>query len=166
MTEASEATIQPSAQEDKVPIRSPRNPHLTGQIIWGAMEDMRSQGQVITRTVLAEVTGFKMTIVDDHLTRLVDQGRLRRPLAGVFEIVEQHPEPRAVSITMLPGGLSKLEIGELCADLYPQERRMLASLLVGDAVQYSNIQAGRELNGTVGLVWEELKKLKRDLGGE
>lgn len=61
-------------------------------------------------------------------------------------------------------GCAKVEIGDLCLDLWPKERRMLAGLLVEDAVQLSNIQTGHDVNFLVNSVWEELKKLKRDLG--
>jgi hypothetical protein len=136
----------------------------SGQIIWGALVDLRAQGQIATRPVLAAITGLKMGILDDHLQRFIDNGDIRRPVNGVFEIVEKMPPPRAVSMTHQPDGPSKLEIGDVCVDLWPQERRALASLLLGDAVQYSNIQAGQEINFVTNQIWAEVKKLKRDLG--
>lgn len=42
---------------------------------------------------------------------------------------------------------------------------MLANLLLGDAVQYSNIQTGQDLNLLAHQVWGDLKQLRRDLGG-
>lgn len=137
----------------------------TRTIIWAALVDLRAQGQIATRQVVAQVTGLKLVTVDDHLSRLVDDGQLRRPVAGVVEIVDQLPPPRAVSMTHAPDGPSKLEIGDFCIDIWPQERRMLANLLLGDAVQYSNIQTGQDINFLAHQVWEELKQLKRDLGG-
>lgn len=137
----------------------------SGQIIWGALVDLRAQGQIATRQVLADVTGLKLVTIDDHVKRLVEDGQLRRPVAGVVEIVDRMPPPRAVSMTHQPDGPSKLEIGDICVDLWPQERRALANLLLGDAVQYSNIQTGQDINFLVRQVWGELTQLKRDLGG-
>lgn len=137
----------------------------SGQIIWGALVDLRAQGQIATRQVLADVTGLKLVTIDDHVKRLVEDGQLRRPVAGVVEIVDQMPPPRAVSMTHQPDGPSKLEIGDICVDLWPQERRALANLLLGDAVQYSNIQTGQDINFLVRQVWGELTQLKKDLGG-
>ena len=34
------------------------------------------------------MTGLKLVTVDDHINRLVEDGQLRRPVAGVVEIVE------------------------------------------------------------------------------
>lgn len=134
------------------------------KIIWGALVDLRAQGQIATRQVLAQVTSLKLVILDDHINRMLENGQLRRPMPGVLEIVDQLPPPRAVSMTHLPDGPSKLEIGDICVDIWPQERRALANLLLGDAVQYSNIQTGQDINFLTNQVWAEVKKLKRDLG--
>lgn len=134
------------------------------QIIWSTIQDLHQQDQLITRDILSRLTGLKLAIVDDHVGRLIDNGRLRRVQPGVFVLVAVMPEPRPVSMTMLPGGVSKMEIGDFCIELWPAERRMLASMLVGDAVQFSNIQAGHDANFMMNTVWEELKKLKRELG--
>lgn len=136
----------------------------TGQIIWDTMQDLHQRGQVITRDLLRDLTEQKMSIVDDHIARMIENGRVRRLRAGVFVPIDFSPPPRSVSLTMMPGGMSKMEIGDFCLDLRPAERRMLASMLVGDAVQYSNLQAAHDANFAVGTIWEELKKLKRDLG--
>lgn len=147
------------------PMRATPNRQATGNIIWGALEDLRSQGQVATRQAIADVTGLKLVTVDDHVNRMVDDGKLRRPVNGVFEIVDLFPEPRPVSLTVLPGGMAKIEIGDICMEVWPQERRALAGLLQGDACQLSNILTGQQVNMMVGQVWEELKALKRELGG-
>ena len=132
----------------------------TRQIIWGALVDLRAQGQIATRQVLAEVTALKLTTVDDHLNRMVEDGQLRRPVAGVVEIIDQMPPPRPVSLLHNPGGCSKLEIGDLCVDIWPQERRMLATLLAGDMVQYSNIQFGQETSIAMAQMMSALNREK------
>ena len=132
----------------------------TRQIIWGALVDLRAQGQIATRQVLAEVTSLKLTTVDDHLNRMVEDGQLRRPVAGVVEIIDQMPDPRPVSLLHNPGGCSKLEIGDFCVDVWPQERRMLATLLAGDMVQYSNIQFGQETGIAMAQIMSALNREK------
>lgn len=137
----------------------------TRTLIWDALESLRASAQVATRQRLANVTGLKLVTVDDHLKSMVEDGLLRRPVNGVVEIIDPMPEPRSVSVTLMPGGLSKVEVGDICLELWPQERRLLGSLLQGDASQLSNILAGEQMNTLVGQVWGELRQLKRDLGG-
>lgn len=138
--------------------------HPTTQRIWDAILELHGQDQVITRELLSSLTGLKMTVVDDHLKRLTGNMELRRIRPGVFALVQPHPEARPISVTVLADGRAKMEIGDICMELWPKERRMLAGLLVGDAVQLSNIQTGHDVNFLVSTVWEELKKLRRELG--
>lgn len=137
----------------------------SAQIIWSTILDLHQQEQLITRDLLSTLTGLKLSIVDDHVGRFIESDRMRRIRPGVFALVVAMPEPRPVSMTLMPGGVSKMEIGDFCIDLWPTERRMLASMLVGDAVHYSNIQVGQDSNFLVNTVWEEVKKLRRDLKG-
>ncbi|WP_353177602.1 hypothetical protein [Delftia acidovorans] len=140
------------------------NPYPTAQKIWDVLLELHSQEQVITRELLRDLTGLRLQIVDDHVGRMIEKGQLRRLRAGVFALEPQYPAARPISVTVLADGCAKVEIGDLCLELWPKERRMLAGLLVGDAVQLSNIQTGHDVNFLVNSVWEELKKLKRDLG--
>ena len=171
MTEASTETDSTSSAPRAIPMATPpnfdptRTQSPTGHIIWGAILDLRAHGLAISRQRLKELTGLVYHKVDDHVSRWIDEGYLCRVLDGVYEVVDPLPEPRAVSLTALPGGLSKIEVGDFCVDLHPQERRALANMLLGDAVQVSNLQAGRELDGRVSQVHHELRQLKRDLGG-
>ena len=132
----------------------------TRQIIWGALVDLRAQGQIATRQVLAEVTSLKLTTVDDHLNRMVEDGQLRRPVAGVVEIIDQMPAPRPMSITDLPDGMTIVELGDYEIHMWPQERRALAKRLAGDVVQYSNIEYGRETSVAMAEMLSELRKEK------
>ncbi|WP_353233353.1 hypothetical protein [Diaphorobacter ruginosibacter] len=144
---------------------NPASKSPTSHIIWGAILEMRALGLAISRQRLGELTGLTYTKIDDHVSRWIEEGYLTRVVDGVYEVSESVHEPRAISVTVLPGGLSKIEVGEFCVDLYPHERRTLANMLLGDAVQVSNLQAGRELDGKVSQVQRELRQLKRDLGG-
>lgn len=129
--------------------------------ILGAMRELHSLHQVVTRDALVTATGHRLHIIDDHLGRLVEQGRASRVRAGVYVPVNEWDEPRAVSVTHLHNGLSKIEIGDEVLQLHPAERRMLASLLVGDAVQYSNMQAGHDANLLANELYTVVKMLRR-----
>ena len=154
-TVGEEAAATPEANEKK---------RTTRQIICDTMQELVQQNQVVTRETLMTLTGFSYAIIDDHVSRMIHvEGTLRRVRAGVYVPCEPLPEPRAVSVTDLPDGTSIIEIGDLVLRLYPRERRSLATRLAGDAIQLSNIQIGHDVNFLVSTMWEELKKLRRDL---
>lgn len=135
----------------------------SGQTIWEAIIDLHGQEQIVTREVLAEVTGLRMTVIDDHVGRMVDDERLRRVKAGVFVPIIPMPPARAVSLTDLPDGTTILEVGDFILKMVPKERRSLAMRLVGDAVQYSNIQAGNEAGVLAVELAGKIRKLEKEL---
>ena len=138
----------------------------SGQIIWDTIQGLHQQGQVITRELLTELTGLKMSIVDDHVSRMIENGRLRRLRAGVFTPVAAIPEPRAVSFTDLPDGTTIFELGETVLHLWPRERQDMARRLVGDAVQYSNIQAGVAAGTLATDLAAELLLIRREMAAK
>ncbi|PIG09481.1 hypothetical protein [Comamonas sp. 26] len=157
-----ESVIRNTSGKDGTPRNKKRSPSTATQDeILGAMQELYALHQVVTRDALATATGYKLHILDDHLGKLVEQGRASRVRAGVYVPVIEWGEPRAVSVTHLHGGLSKIEIGDEVLQLHPAERRMLASLLVGDAVQYSNMQAGHDANLLANELYTALRMLRR-----
>lgn len=50
--------------------------------IYAAVQELRELGQEATRHTIAQLTGLKMTVVDDRLRTLADDGRLRRLVRG------------------------------------------------------------------------------------
>lgn len=101
--------------------------------IFQAVRELRAMDQIATRETVAELTGLKLSVVDDRLRNLVDDGRLKRLLRGVYELVESFPEPRAISKTVLPNGAVVYDIGDDVWTLSPQEARVLAELSMGAA---------------------------------
>ena len=101
--------------------------------IFQAVRELRAMDQIATRDTVADLTGLKMTVVDDRLRALVDDGKLKRLLRGVYELVESFPEPRAISKTVLPNGAVVYDIGDDVLTLSPQEARVLAELSMGAA---------------------------------
>lgn len=101
--------------------------------IYQAVRELRAMDQVATRETVAELTNLKLSVVDDRLRNLVDDGKLKRLLRGVYELVESFPEPRAISKTVLPNGAVVYDIGDDVWTLSPQEARVLAELSMGAA---------------------------------
>ena len=136
--------------------------HLTSsQVIFDAVRELDNAEQIATRETIAEVTGLKLSIVDEHIKNLCNDGRLRRIQRGIYQSITYPPLSRAISVTMLPDGLSKLEIGDVCLDLWPRERRYLGSLLQGSAYECSTIQGGHEAGLIASKLTEMMEKLER-----
>ena len=53
-----------------------------------AITDLAEHGHQASRRRITEVTGLKMATVDDHITRLREDGVIRSLYAGVFELVD------------------------------------------------------------------------------
>ena len=135
--------------------------------IFQAVRELRAMDQIATRDTVAELTGLKMTVVDDRLRALVDDGKLKRLLRGVYELVESFPEPRAISKTVLPSGAVVYDIGDEVLTLSPQEARVLAELSMGAAgtavlINSTNqhLYLATELAAKVEKMEREMKALK------
>jgi len=121
----------------------------TKQQILDAVQDMHNAEQMVTREALRELTGLTLTIIDDRLATLVDDGLLIRKSRGVFVPAVIHPPARPISKTVMPDGLVKIEIGDEVLTLTPREDRTLASLQAGTAVQFAAIEMGHEMSALV-----------------
>lgn len=133
-------TIQqhPTAAEQSAP-----RAIASTQRVFDAVRDLREVDQIATRETVAELTGLKMAIVDDRLRTLVDEGKLKRLLRGIYELVETFPEPRELSCTMLSNGWVKLELGDVLVRLTPTEARRAARALGGFAEDARVIESTR-----------------------
>lgn len=130
------------------------------EIILEAIQDLHAQEQIVTRETLADVTGLKMTVIDDRVAILVDDGLVHRVQRGVFVPAPQHKPARLITKTMLPGGGAVLEIGDDHAiTLTPREARMVANAMLGDAKAFSEIELGHN----AAIVVSELKLKIRNL---
>lgn len=141
--------------------------------IYDAVRELRSLEQIATRETVAELTGLKQTVVDDRLRTLVDDGKLKRLIRGIYELVEDYPETRAISKTVLPTGYVKYDIGDEVITLTPNEDRVLAQLGMGAAGQAVMIQStnqhlylATELAAKVEKLERQLKAHKSNKGGD
>lgn len=137
----------------------------TSQRIWEAIMDLFHQEQVVTRETLCEVTGLRLSIIDDHVGRMVDNEQLRRVRSGVFVPIPRMDPPRPVSGSLTTDGFFVLEVGDQVLVMQPREARQAGALLSGQFMQFTTAQLGHDLNLMVNNVHAELKQLKRDLGG-
>ena len=141
----------------------------TKQQILDAVQDLHNQEQMVTREALRELTGLKLTIIDDRLATLVDDGELIRKSRGVFVPAVQHPPARPISKSILPDGLVKIEIGDEVLTLTPREDRTLASLQAGTAVEFAAIETGHEMSAMVAAMRQQMTRMQarlRELEGK
>lgn len=132
------------------------------ETVFEAVVELHAQEQTSTRETVADVTGLKLSIIDDRLSSLVDDGRLRRVLRGVFEPVVIHPPARPISKTTLADGTVKIEVGDDLLCLTPREARVLASTMAGEAAQIAAIELGRSTAYLTAELAAKVKKLEKD----
>ena len=68
-----------------------------------------------TRDTVASVTGLTLTVVDDRLGVLVDEGELIRAQRGIYMPAQKFPAARPMSKTIMPGGMVKIESATMCS---------------------------------------------------
>lgn len=103
----------------------------SGQVVYDTVMDLTNTGRRAHRETIQQVTGLRMSVVDEVLKRLTASERLRRIERGVYTPIIPPREDRAVSSTMLPDGTCKVEIGEEVISLTLREARHLAMLIGG-----------------------------------
>lgn len=135
----------------------------TKQQIIDAVEDLHNLEQMVTREALQAVTGLSLTIIDDRLGVLVDDGLIIRKSRGVFVPAVLHPPARLISKTEIPGGLVKIEIGDMVLTLTPREDRMLSKLQAGVAIEYAAVELGQEITGLVASMRNRIGRLESRL---
>lgn len=129
------------------------------RLIWDTIVDLNDQEQTITREVLQDLTGLKLTTIDSQIKDLIEHGKLARVVPGVYRLVQIFAPTRAMSKTVMPDGMVKLEIGNDVITLTPREDRALAGLQAGVMGQYAAIEAGRQSTILATQLAEELRKM-------
>ncbi|RMX08510.1 hypothetical protein D8I35_05385 [Corticibacter populi] len=149
---------------------SMRNRISSTQRVYDAVRDLREADQIATRETVAEASSLKLSIVDDRLRSLVDDGRLKRLIRGVYELVEVFPEPRALSCTIQSDGWIKVELGDELLTMTPSEARRLARALGGFVEDVRVIESTKahllvatELAASVEAQAREIKALRKHI---
>lgn len=107
-------------------------------LVMRSILEHRETGRVSTRATIREATNLPLTVVDDRVKYLKVLGKIRLVggVAGVFEPVEDRMEDRAVSTTILPNNVVKLELGDTVLEMTMREARHAGALLAGLALQF------------------------------
>lgn len=135
----------------------------SAEIVFEAIQDLHVHEQIVTREILAELTGLKLTTIDDRLAHLVDNGRIRRVQRGVFVPMEQHKPARPISRTLCPDGTTVLEVGDTVMILSPRESRMLGEVMAGSSHQYAAIEIGHESARLNAVLSAQVSDVRREL---
>lgn len=133
-------------------------------IVLEAIQDLHTQEQIVTRETLAEVTGLKLTVIDDRVSHLIDCGQVHRVQRGVFVPAPEHKPARIITKSVLPGGTVVVEIGDdHVLVLTPRENRALGELMAGAAQQYAGIEMGHQAAHLAGELSLQLKQIRQEL---
>lgn len=109
------------------------NPQQTGTNrtrVLQAIVDLDDHQKKATKQAIAEMTHLSSASVTDALDALNDCGLIKRVYDGVWMPVDSTPD-RIVSISSLPMGRTKIELGDDVLTLTPRESLALAKHLVG-----------------------------------
>ena len=136
------------------------------QIIVDSIRELTGLGHLITRQSLQEATGLTMHIIDDHVSRMIDEdGTLRRVRPGVYELVMGVGKMPSVHFSDLDDGALVIEV-EGCGKLVVEDQRVARKIAERLSGSYAQV-AMLELKYQFGLVSQdlmlELKAAKREL---
>jgi len=134
------------------------------ELVLEAIQDLHNMEQVVTRETLSTVTGLKLTVIDDRVAYLIDNGQVHRIQRGVFVPAPDHKPARLMSKTVLPDGTVKIDIGDdQTLTLTPRENRMLGELMSGSGQQFSAIEIGHQSAVLASELALQVKSLRREL---
>lgn len=134
------------------------------QRVLDAVIDLHNQEQIVTRETLSDILDLKQTIIDDNLSSLVNDGLIHRVQRGVYVPVIEHKPARIISKIVLPCGTTVIDIGDtIVLTLTPKEARIVGSLMMCEAMQYSNIEIGHHAALTTAKMDLEMKEMRKQL---
>ncbi|WP_286797111.1 hypothetical protein [Psychrobacter sp. UBA6291] len=133
------------------------------QMVLDAIIDLNNQEQSVTRETLSGLIDLSLAVIDEKLTSLVNDGLIYRIQRGVYLPVVTHDQARVISKIVLPCGTVKIDIGDDVWTLTPKEARIIGSLMVADAMQYSNIEIGHHAALTTAKMDLQTKEMRRDI---
>lgn len=105
--------------------------HSKEDVYLALVELHRQTDNAVHRVALAAASCIPLQIVDDHIKSLISDERVVRRDRGKVEPVKVYPPARALSITYLPDGCAKIELGDELLELSPRELIFLAKIMVG-----------------------------------
>lgn len=134
------------------------------QRVLDAVIDLHNQEQVATRETLSDVLDLKRISIDESLSKLVDDGAIHRIQRGVYVPTVEHKPARIISKIVLPDGTTVIDIGDnIVLTLTPKEARIVGSLMMCEAMQYSNIEIGHHAALTTAKMDLQTKEMRREI---
>lgn len=133
----------------------------TGQLVWETIVGLTNEERSITRQVLREATGLSYEVIDDHIKRLETAGKVFKVGKGLIEIVPMYPPERVQSLTPLPNGKVKWEMGDIYAEFTPPEARRHAMMFTGFARQFEDIEASNKALIRTAELADRIRELER-----
>lgn len=137
------------------------------QLILDAIQELAGLEQCITRENLQASTGLTQHIIDDHVSRMVDEdGSLRRVRPGVYELVKGMGKmPNVYFSDIGEDGSLVIEVDD-CGKLVINDARVarkIAQRLAGDHQQVAMLELKYQFGLASQDLMLELKQHKREL---
>ena len=125
------------------------------QIIVNSIRELTGLGHSLTRDNLQAATGLTMHIIDDHVSRMIDEdGTLRRVRPGVYELVMGVGKMPSVHFSDLDDGALIIEV-EGCGKLVLDDHRVMRKIAERLSGSYAHV-AMLELKYQFGVVSQDL----------
>lgn len=123
----------------------PEHDLSTRERVYQCIVELTSYGRAASRNRIAELTNLKLHIVDEQIRQLKNHDRIRKLENGVYELVLEFQPDQAISMTVLPSGLVRIEKGDSVSDWNPSEARTLALMLAGRAAQIAQLHVQQDM---------------------
>ena len=135
----------------------------TGEIVWETILDLANDERSITRQVLRDVTNLSYEIIDDHIKKLENQGKVVKVGKGLIEVVVQYPPERVQSLTPLPSGKVKWEMGDILVEFTPTEVRRHSMMFAGFARQFEDLELSNKALIRTAELADRIRELERTI---
>ncbi len=134
------------------------------QRVLDAVIDLHNQEQIVTRETLSDIPNLKLISIDESLSTLTNDGDIHRIQRGVYVPTVEHKPARIISKIVLPDGTTVIDIGDtIVLTLTPKEARIVGSLMMCEAMQYSNIEIGHHAALTTAKMDLQTKKMRQEI---
>lgn len=132
--------------------------------VFEAIRQIHDAGGEPTRERIHQITGLKLSTVDDRIKVLRGEGMIAMA-KQCYRPVHQHGPARAVTVTHLADGRSIFEIGEHVIHLTRTEGGMVGQAYAGIAVEYTALARITELQDQLLEEVAKRRSLEREVRG-
>lgn len=130
--------------------------------VFEVIRQIHDAGGEPTRERIGEISGLKLTTVDDRIKELRREGYIT-PQKQCYRPTTLHAPARACSVTALTDGMTKIEFGDDMMTLVPAEARELGLALQGKALEATALQAHHTLNTALIELATKLRKQEQEM---